>query len=236
MTTVRVRIPSVLCGESGAVLQAGDYDAEVGQSGALFAMVAGRKFGLKPGEFEFVDYPTLKWPDIPWLFAEVEALTRSFRLLADACKSSEQDHQRIQAALIEAIRGLEGELYHRCVEPVVLLGVEHRERLQAAEARVAQLERVLANAVSAGSTESTKDARTDGAGACDPDAAPAPGEGVERPHCDRCDRCGYPDGPTSGCTPGKCCVRPLPDLRKTCAGCGEWFADVPSHLRWPKVA
>lgn len=54
---------------------------------------------------------------------------------------------------------------------------------------------------------------------------------VPRGHCDRCDRCGWkfdhhPNGPASGCHPGDCSMRPLPERRDTCAGCGAPFVDA----------
>lgn len=45
---------------------------------------------------------------------------------------------------------------------------------------------------------------------------------VQRHHCARCDRCGFvlADNAPAGCRPGNCSMRPLPELRDTCAGCG----------------
>lgn len=63
---------------------------------------------------------------------------------------------------------------------------------------------------------------------------------VPRGHCGRCDRCGWElvvssrlagamagrYDPTPSCRLGDCSMRPLPDRRKTCAGCGAPFDDV----------
>jgi len=56
---------------------------------------------------------------------------------------------------------------------------------------------------------------------------------VPRGHCNRCDRCGwgYSDTATieAGCRPprdGGCSMRPLPERRSTCAGCGANYEPV----------
>lgn len=56
----------------------------------------------------------------------------------------------------------------------------------------------------------------------------APFLGVPRPHCGRCDRCGWPfaEDPRHGCLPDECSQRPGVPLRDTCAGCGAPFDDV----------
>jgi Lar family restriction alleviation protein len=50
---------------------------------------------------------------------------------------------------------------------------------------------------------------------------------VPRGHCGRCDRCGWEFAADAcACRPNDCGMRPLPERRKTCAGCGAPFADV----------
>ena len=58
---------------------------------------------------------------------------------------------------------------------------------------------------------------------------------VSRGHCGRCDRCGGSYTVSSwadnlafvaNCRPGNCSMRPLPEKRKTCAGCGAPFEDA----------
>lgn len=65
----------------------------------------------------------------------------------------------------------------------------------------------------------------------EPSAPPGPtGEGaaVPRGHCNRCDRCGWEYGADRGqCRPDDCSMRPLPDKRTACAGCGAPFVAAP---------
>lgn len=50
---------------------------------------------------------------------------------------------------------------------------------------------------------------------------------VGRGHCQRCDRCGWQFGAGSAaCRIGSCSMRPLPEKRTTCAGCGVPFVDA----------
>lgn len=46
---------------------------------------------------------------------------------------------------------------------------------------------------------------------------------VPRPHCNRCDRCGWEFAQNCGCTPNSCSQRPMPEKRDRCAGCGARF-------------
>lgn len=47
---------------------------------------------------------------------------------------------------------------------------------------------------------------------------------VQRGHCNRCVRCGWEfDHQGRMCQPGNCSMRPLPEPRATCAGCGVAF-------------
>ena len=55
-----------------------------------------------------------------------------------------------------------------------------------------------------------------------------PPRAVPRGHCGRCDRCGWPLGPGSWCTPENCTRRPRLDLRNTCAGCGAPYEKGPA--------
>lgn len=51
-------------------------------------------------------------------------------------------------------------------------------------------------------------------------------ESVHRPHCGRCDRCGFEMGEGDGnCNVDDCSRRPRPPYRMTCAGCGAPFDD-----------
>lgn len=61
---------------------------------------------------------------------------------------------------------------------------------------------------------------------------------VVRPHCERCDRCGWQfsvTGPRDGCTTGNCSERPLPALRTHCAGCGVAFVAAEPTPREPEA-
>jgi hypothetical protein len=69
---------------------------------------------------------------------------------------------------------------------------------------------------------------------------------VARPHCDRCDRCGWPFDTRGGAgcwaatDDGKhasCSQRPMPEPRTHCAGCGHPFTTPPApqgtcHANW----
>jgi len=46
---------------------------------------------------------------------------------------------------------------------------------------------------------------------------------LPRNHCNRCDRCGFElsASRSEGCVAGDCSMRPLPERRTECAGCGE---------------
>jgi hypothetical protein len=49
---------------------------------------------------------------------------------------------------------------------------------------------------------------------------------VKRPHCNRCDRCGWMfRTEDTGCVHGNCSMRPLPPLRAWCAGCSAPFEE-----------
>jgi hypothetical protein len=58
---------------------------------------------------------------------------------------------------------------------------------------------------------------------------------VPRGHCNRCDRCGWEFGANCGCWLMNCSMRPMPQPRTHCAGCGAPYEGAPVPVDWKDI-